>query len=66
VESRMSAAAIGGPETVRQRLGQLLQETEADELIFTSDLYDHALRLRSFEIAADAMKQLSVPELQSL
>src|SRR5580658_664356 len=58
VESRLSAAAIGGPGTVRQRLDQLLQETEADELVFTSDLYDHALRLRSFEIAADAMKQL--------
>jgi len=56
VESRLSAAVIGGPDTVRHKLSQLLQQTGADELIFTSDLYDHALRLRSFEIAADAMK----------
>ena len=56
VESRLSAAVIGGPETVQHKLSHLLQETAADELIFTSDLYDHALRLRSFEIAADAMK----------
>jgi luciferase family oxidoreductase group 1 len=56
VESRLSAAVIGGPDTVQRKLSQLLQETRADELIFTSDPYDHALRLRSFEIAADAMK----------
>lgn len=59
VESRMSVAAIGGPETVRRKLTRLLEETGADELIFTSDLYDHALRLRSFEIAADVMKHLA-------
>jgi luciferase family oxidoreductase group 1 len=59
VESRLGVAVIGGPETVRRKLAQLLRETKADELIFTSDLYDHALRLRSFEIAADAMKTLA-------
>lgn len=60
VESRLGVAVIGGPETVRRKLEQLLLETKANELIFTSDLYDHALRLRSFEIAADAMKTLRV------
>jgi luciferase family oxidoreductase group 1 len=59
VESRMKVAAIGGPETVRQRLSALLQETDADELIFTSDLYEPDRRLRSFEIASEAMKSLS-------
>ena len=58
VESRLSVAAIGGPETVRRRLTQIVEATQADELIFTSDLYD-ALRLRSFELAADAMKTQS-------
>jgi luciferase family oxidoreductase group 1 len=60
VESRLAVAVIGGPETVRHKLAQLLRETKADELIFTSDLYDHSLRLRSFEIAADAMKTLKI------
>ena len=60
VESRLSVAVIGGPETIRQKLAQLLRETKADELIFTSDLYDHALRLKSFEIAANAIKTLTV------
>jgi len=62
----LDAAVIGGPETVRRKIRDVLRETGADELIFTSNLYDHALRLRSFEIAADAMKQLDVRELQSV
>jgi alkanesulfonate monooxygenase SsuD/methylene tetrahydromethanopterin reductase-like flavin-dependent oxidoreductase (luciferase family) len=57
VESRLTVAAIGGPEAIRQKLNRLLQQTRADELIFTSDLYDHARRLRSFEIAANVLRQ---------
>jgi luciferase family oxidoreductase group 1 len=66
VESRLSVAAIGGPETVRRKLAQILHATNADELIFTSDLYDHFLRLRSFEIAADSMKTLTIAQLQAV
>ena len=46
-------AAIGGPQTVRQRLEQLLEQTEADELIFTCDMYDFADRLHAFDILAE-------------
>jgi luciferase family oxidoreductase group 1 len=59
VDSRMAIAVVGGPETVRQKLAQILRATGADELIFVSDLYDHALRLRSFEIAAEGMIALA-------
>ncbi|MEP6715884.1 MAG: LLM class flavin-dependent oxidoreductase [Terriglobia bacterium] len=58
VESRLGAAVTGGPATVRRKLAQFLAKTGADELIFTSDLYDYQMRLRSFEIAAEAMKSL--------
>ena len=60
VESRLGAAVIGGPESVREKLRRMLSATRADELIFTSDLYEHARRVRSFEIAASAMKALAV------
>jgi len=56
VQSRLAAAVIGGPDTVQRKLAQFLDQTKADELIFVSDLYDHRRRLRSFEIAAEAMK----------
>ena len=45
-------AVIGGPEKVRARLEVILEQTQADELIFTCDLYEHAHRVRSFEIVA--------------
>ena len=60
VDSRMAIAAVGGPETIRQKLAQILETTGADELIFVSDVYDHTMRLRSFEIAAEAMKALAL------
>ncbi|MBC7928720.1 MAG: LLM class flavin-dependent oxidoreductase [Bryobacteraceae bacterium] len=62
VESRLSAAIIGGRETVARKLAEFLRETDVDELLFTSDLYDNTTRIRSFEIAADAMKTLLVPK----
>ena len=64
VESKLTVAVIGGPETVKSKLATLLRETAADEFIFTSDLYDHEKRLRSFEIASSAMKELATKELQ--
>ena len=48
----LACAAIGSPETVRARLTSLIARTNADELILTSQIYDHAARVRSFEIAA--------------
>jgi alkanesulfonate monooxygenase SsuD/methylene tetrahydromethanopterin reductase-like flavin-dependent oxidoreductase (luciferase family) len=56
----MAVAVIGGPEAVRAGLQTLLTKTGADELILVSDLYDHARRLRSFEIGAESMRQIAV------
>jgi luciferase family oxidoreductase group 1 len=52
VASFLGLAVVGGPEKVRARLEVLLEQTGADELIFTCDLYDFADRLRAFEILA--------------
>ncbi|UVE17855.1 LLM class flavin-dependent oxidoreductase [Pseudomonas sp. LS44] len=49
-------AVIGGPEKIRARLEVLLEQTEADELIFTCDMYDFADRLRSYEILAEVQR----------
>ncbi|HEY2711432.1 MAG TPA: LLM class flavin-dependent oxidoreductase [Chthoniobacterales bacterium] len=57
VLERTRCAAVGSPETVRRRLADLLELTEADEIIATAQIYDHAARLRSFELAADILQQ---------
>ena len=50
---RFAAQAVGSPETVRQRLTELLQRTGADELMLTTMVYDLADRVRSFELIAE-------------
>jgi luciferase family oxidoreductase group 1 len=59
VEHRTQCSAVGSPETVQRRLEELLEETGADEISATSQIYDHAARLYSFEIAADVFQQLN-------
>jgi luciferase family oxidoreductase group 1 len=51
-------SAVGGPDTLRQQLEVLLNDTGADELIATAHIHDQQARLRSFEIAADVFKKL--------
>ncbi len=51
----LAAAVIGGPETVREGLQALADATQADEFMIVCDVYDPALRLRSLDIAAEAM-----------
>jgi alkanesulfonate monooxygenase SsuD/methylene tetrahydromethanopterin reductase-like flavin-dependent oxidoreductase (luciferase family) len=52
VEHVLREAIVGGPETVRQRLHAFVARTGADELMITSHIFDHAARLRSYEILA--------------
>ncbi|HQS31640.1 LLM class flavin-dependent oxidoreductase [Polaromonas sp.] len=53
LEQVLSCAAIGSPETVREQLADFVTRTGADELMITSQIYDHAARLRSYEITAE-------------
>ncbi|MNG38131.1 hypothetical protein D3C84_1257060 [compost metagenome] len=46
---------VGSPEKIRAKLEVLLEQTEADELIFTCDLYEHADRIRSYELLAQTV-----------
>ena len=48
----LACAVIGSPATVRQGLQALADQTGCDEMMFTCDVYDPALRLRSLDIAA--------------
>ena len=49
----LSCTAIGSPDTVRTAMKQFIERTGADELMITSQMFDHGARLRSYEIAAE-------------
>ncbi len=55
IDEILSCSAVGSPETVRRAIHAFVERTGADELMITSNIYDHAARLRSYEIAAQAM-----------
>jgi luciferase family oxidoreductase group 1 len=47
-----SVSIVGAGQTVHDDLTDLIARTQADELIIVSHIYDHAARLKSYEIAA--------------
>lgn len=51
-------AIVGSPETVREGLGRLVAETGADEIMVVSSVFDHAARIRSYEILMDVARSL--------
>jgi luciferase family oxidoreductase group 1 len=52
----LARSIVGAPDTVRAGMEALVGETKADELMIVSDVYDHATRLRSFALIAEAWK----------
>jgi luciferase family oxidoreductase group 1 len=57
IQHRTRYAIVGSPETVERRLGEILSETATDEIILTGQIFDLAARLRSFEIAAEVLRE---------
>jgi luciferase family oxidoreductase group 1 len=53
IEQIFASSAIGSPATVAASIEAFVERTGADELMITSQIYDHQKRLRSFEIASE-------------
>ncbi len=56
----LRCAVIGSPDTVRRGLSDFVARTGADELMVTAQIFDHAARLRSFEITAEAHEKTAL------
>lgn len=59
LEQVLSCSAIGSPETVARDMQAFIERTGADELMITSQIFEHAARLRSYEITAQVHRSLS-------
>jgi alkanesulfonate monooxygenase SsuD/methylene tetrahydromethanopterin reductase-like flavin-dependent oxidoreductase (luciferase family) len=55
IDQVLPYSAIGSPATVAEQLQRFIADTNADEVMITSQIFDHAARLRSFEIVAEAL-----------
>jgi luciferase family oxidoreductase group 1 len=54
LDHALSCAVVGSPETVKAGLEAFAARTKADELMVAAHIFDHADRLRSYEIVARA------------
>ncbi|MCR5879971.1 LLM class flavin-dependent oxidoreductase [Phenylobacterium sp. J367] len=54
----LAKAVVGGPQTVRAGLDDFIRRYGPDEVMITAQIYDHAARVRSFEIVAEARDAL--------
>ncbi len=56
VDARLGGSIIGSAATIKEGLAKMLGETSADELMINAMIFDHAARLRSYEIVADVWR----------
>ena len=50
LQSALSAAVVGSPETVKRGVGEFIARHQPDEIMVTAQVFDHAARKHSFEI----------------
>ncbi|MGH8061172.1 MAG: LLM class flavin-dependent oxidoreductase [Pseudoxanthomonas sp.] len=55
VENALACSVIGDPETVKRGISAFVDRHRPDELLLVANVFDHDARLRSFELAANAM-----------
>ncbi len=54
LDGALACSAAGSAATVRQGIEDFIHKTDADEIMVTSHIFDHAKRRRSFELAIRA------------
>ncbi|MBV8271443.1 MAG: LLM class flavin-dependent oxidoreductase [Cupriavidus sp.] len=64
IRRSLACSVVGDPGTVRDGIQRFVDDLRPDELMLTGQIYDHGARLRSFEIAADAMRALQPASTQ--
>jgi alkanesulfonate monooxygenase SsuD/methylene tetrahydromethanopterin reductase-like flavin-dependent oxidoreductase (luciferase family) len=47
---------VGSPPAVRRGLEQFVEQTGVDEVMVVSAIFDHAARLRSYELLVDVKR----------
>ena len=60
IDQALACSAVGGPATVKRELDAFTAATGADELMVTSQIWDPAARVRSFEILAQVAAEARV------
>ena len=57
VNQMLAVSFIGGPEKISAQLQSFLAQTQVDEIMVTSHIYNHQARLNSYQLFADIIKK---------
>ena len=57
LDELLSSTVVGSPDSVRRGVRDFVERTGADEIMITSQIFDHAARLRSFEIMSEVASE---------
>jgi luciferase family oxidoreductase group 1 len=55
----LAAAVVGSPRTVRTELAAFIDRHKPDEVIVTSQIFDHESRVRSYELLAEVREEMA-------
>ncbi|WP_338418073.1 hypothetical protein [Pseudotamlana carrageenivorans] len=60
VQQMLKYTFIGSKATVKNKVKAFIEETQIDELIAVSHIYDHQDRIKSYVFFAEIMKELNI------
>lgn len=59
VQNSLACAVVGDPAAVERGIADFIARHRPDELMLTANIFEHAKRIRSFEIAAAVRERLA-------
>ena len=62
----LPCSLVGSPQTIETGLAHFIENSGADEIMVTGQIYDHKARRRSFEIVADAHRRIVAKSEQAV
>jgi len=57
VNQMLAISFIGGPEKLRTTMQQFVSETQVDEVMISSNIYDHEAKLYSYQLFSEVLKK---------
>ncbi|MEK5240254.1 LLM class flavin-dependent oxidoreductase [Paenibacillus sp. FSL L8-0470] len=57
LQNKQNYSIAGDPSALQERLLQIVEETDADEFIIASQIFDHSAQLHSYELIAQLFKE---------
>ncbi len=56
VNQMTTCSFIGSPETIKEDMDSFIAQTQVDEIMVTSHIYDHQARVHSYQLFAETLK----------